>query len=128
MLTRKTILVTGAGGSIGSELANQICKFTPKKLILLDISEFFIYEVSRKLRAKFPDIKIVPIIADIKNPVRLSEVFSKNHIDNVYHAAAYKQVPLMETNAAEAVQTNINGTYTLARAAKKAGVQSFVMV
>ncbi len=128
MLTNKTILVTGAGGSIGSELANQICKFKPNKIILLDISEYFIYEIERKLKSKYPELEIIPIIADIRNPIRLSEVFNKHQIDNVYHAAAYKHVPLMESNAVEAILTNVNGTYTLAKAAKKAKVKRFVMV
>lgn len=128
MLTNKTIMVSGAGGSIGSELALQVSKFNPSKLIILDISEYLLYESDRKLRGKFPELEIIPIVADIKNEKRIYSILSKYNVDHIYHAAAYKQVPLMEENAVEAVDTNIMGTYVLAKAAKAAKVKRFVMV
>jgi FlaA1/EpsC-like NDP-sugar epimerase len=128
MLTDKTILVSGAGGSIGSELAGQVAKFNPRRMIILDVSEFLLYEINRKLTALFPDLDIVPIVADIKNRKRIAMVMHKYMPEIIYHAAAYKQVPLMETNHAEAFETNVLGTWNLAKVAKEAKVKRFVMV
>lgn len=128
LLTDKSILISGAGGSIGSELAHQVCKFKPQKLIILDISEFLLYEIDRKLKKAFPDINLIPIVANIKNEKRITSVLKKHSPDLIYHAAAYKQVPLMETNHIEAFETNIIGTYTLAKAAIDSNVKRFVMV
>lgn len=127
-LTNKTVLITGAGGSIGSELATQVARFNPSKLIVLDVCEFFLYEVERKLKKQFPTINIVPYVADVKNEPRLHSVFTKDKVDIIYHAAAYKQVPLMERNYQEAVLTNVQGTLILAKSALKYKVKRFVMV
>ncbi len=128
MLTDKTVLISGAGGSIGSELAEQVCKFKPNHLILLDISEYFLYEIDRQLKQKFSDISIIPIVADIRSTQRIRSLLKKYSPHIIYHAAAYKQVPLMETNHIEAYETNIMGTFNLAQEAISAKVERFVMV
>ncbi|MEW4328515.1 nucleoside-diphosphate sugar epimerase/dehydratase [Rossellomorea marisflavi] len=128
-LTGKTILVTGAGGSIGSEICRQISKFSPKKLLLLGHGENSIYGIDMELRTKFQtDIEIVPIIADIQDRNRIFEVMDLHSPDVVYHAAAHKHVPLMEYNPKEAVKNNVIGTKNVAEAADIFGVNTFVLV
>lgn len=125
----KTILVTGAGGSIGSELCRQIAKFTPKRLLLLGHGENSIYLIHRELVGKFNDkMEIVPLIADIQDKDLIFSLMSEYQPDVVYHAAAHKHVPLMEYNPHEAVKNNIFGTKNVAEAAKAARVEKFVMV
>ncbi|HFU4055637.1 TPA: polysaccharide biosynthesis protein [Streptococcus suis] len=125
----KTILVTGAGGSIGSELCRQIVKFSPKRLLLLGHGENSIYLIHRELSGKYQDkIEIVPLIADIQDRDLLFEIMTAYKPDIVYHAAAHKHVPLMEYNPHEAVKNNIFGTKNVAEAAKAARVEKFVMV
>ncbi|HFI0467162.1 TPA: polysaccharide biosynthesis protein [Streptococcus suis] len=125
----KTILVTGAGGSIGSELCRQIVKFSPKRLLLLGHGENSIYLIHRELSGKYQDkIEIVPLIADIQDRDLLFEIMTAYKPDLVYHAAAHKHVPLMEYNPHEAVKNNIFGTKNVAEAAKAARVEKFVMV
>ena len=129
LLTGKVVMVTGAGGSIGSELARQIAKFDPARLVLLDQNEYSLYSIEQEFLSaqKRPDI--APIIADVRNPARLQAVFSRFKPAVVFHAAAYKHVPLMENdNAWEAAQNNILGTLCLARAARDHGVEKFVLV
>lgn len=124
-----TVLVTGAGGSIGSEICRQVIKFAPKKLILLGHGENSIYLINQELRAmNLPNVQIIPVIADVQDGDYMYEVMEKHHPDIVYHAAAHKHVPLMEANPTEAVKNNIYGTYNVARAAKESGVDVFVMV
>nr|WP_068129426.1 nucleoside-diphosphate sugar epimerase/dehydratase [Nosocomiicoccus ampullae] len=128
-LTGKVVLITGAGGSIGSEICRQICKFGPERIILLGHGENSIYLIHRELTEQYGEaIDIVPIIADIKDKERMEKVMEKYKPFAVYHAAAHKHVPLMEYNPEEAVQNNIFGTKYTAEAAKKAGVRKFVMV
>ena len=128
-LTNKTILVTGAGGSIGSEICRQVCKFSPKRLILLGHGENSIYNIHMELsNRKFAKIEIIPVIADIMDPVRIFEVVSKYMPDVIYHAAAHKHVPLMEENPMEAVKNNIFGTKNVAEAADTFGVLYFVLI
>ena len=128
-LTNKTILVTGAGGSIGSEICRQVCKFSPKRLILLGHGENSIYNINMELRnGKFAQVEIISVIADIMDQVRIFEVVSKYMPDVIYHAAAHKHVPLMEENPMEAVKNNIFGTKNVAEAADTFGVLYFVMV
>ncbi|MBQ7556352.1 polysaccharide biosynthesis protein [bacterium] len=124
----KRVLVTGAGGSIGSEMCRQIALFKPEELILLELCEFNLYQIDRELRAKFPELKICPYIADIKNEARLDSIFSKHHPQIVFHAAAYKHVPIMELNPLEAVLNNVKGTYQIACAADKAGCEEFIQI
>ncbi|MHC8523490.1 polysaccharide biosynthesis protein [Rossellomorea sp. H39__3] len=128
-LTGKTILVTGAGGSIGSEICRQVSKFKPQKLILLGHGENSIYGIDMELRSKYKaDIEIVPIIADIQDRNRIFEVMEMHAPDVIYHAAAHKHVPLMEYNPKEAVKNNVIGTKNVAEAADTFGVKIFVLV
>lgn len=128
-LTNKTILVTGAGGSIGSEICRQVCKFNPKKIILLGHGENSIYLVHQELNKLYGNkIEFIPIIADVQNKSRLLEVMNKFRPYAVYHAAAHKHVPLMEYNPYEAVRNNILGTKNTAESAKVAEVSKFVMI
>jgi FlaA1/EpsC-like NDP-sugar epimerase len=128
MLSNKNILISGAAGSIGSELTKQILKFKPANLYLLDVSEYFLYELERKLTGYKLHTNIIPIIGDIRNKKRLEWIFSNYKVSSVYHAAAYKHVPLMEINPTEAIETNIFGTKNLAEAAIEGDVDTFVMV
>ncbi|EGP5316230.1 polysaccharide biosynthesis protein [Enterococcus faecium] len=129
-ITDKVILVTGAGGSIGSEICRQIIQFNPAKLLLLGHGENSIYLVDRELRTHHQNCptEIVPIIADIQDREKINEIMEQYHPDIVYHAAAHKHVPLMEYNPKEAVKNNIFGTKNVAEAAKAAKVKNFVMV
>ena len=129
-LTDKVILVTGAGGSIGSEICRQVMHFTPKKLILLGHGENSIYLIERELRQTFATktTKIIPVIADVQDRQRMMDVMSEHQPQIVYHAAAHKHVPLMEANPRESVKNNVYGTKNVAEAAKAAGVAKFVMV
>lgn len=125
----KTVLVTGAGGSIGSEICRQLMKFVPKRLLLLGHGENSIYLIHRELTEKYgSSVMVIPLIADIQDREVLVEIMSHYAPDVVYHAAAHKHVPLMEYNPKEAVKNNILGTKNVAEAAKAAGVEKFVMV
>ncbi len=129
-ITDKIILVTGAGGSIGSEITRQVIQFNPRQLILLGHGENSIYLIHRELSARFKErtTELVPIIADVQNREKIFEVMSKYQPDIVYHAAAHKHVPLMEFNPKEAVKNNVYGTKNVAEAAKAHAVEQFVMV
>nr|WP_156249414.1 nucleoside-diphosphate sugar epimerase/dehydratase [Enterococcus faecium] len=129
-ITDKVILVTGAGGSIGSEICRQIIQFNPAKLLLLGHGENSIYLIDRELRTHHQNCptEIIPIIADIQDREKINEIMEQYHPDIVYHAAAHKHVPLMEYNPKEAVKNNIFGTKNVAEAAKAAKVKNFVMV
>ncbi|AIY06299.1 caspsular polysaccharide biosynthesis protein [Planococcus sp. PAMC 21323] len=128
-LTSKTILVTGAGGSIGSEISRQIARFGPKKLLLLGHGENSIYLIDMELRQKIAlDTEIIPIIADVQDRARMMDIMNTYKPDVVYHAAAHKHVPLMESNPMEAVKNNVYGTKNVAEAAHMNGVGNFVMV
>lgn len=128
-LTGKNILVTGAGGSIGSEICRQVSKFKPKKLLLLGHGENSIYGIDMELRNKYKEeFEIIPIIADIQDRSRIFEVMESHSPDVVYHAAAHKHVPLMEYNPKEAVKNNVIGTKNVAEAADTFGVKTFVLV
>ncbi|WP_243881216.1 polysaccharide biosynthesis protein [Rummeliibacillus suwonensis] len=128
-LTGKIVLVTGAGGSIGSEICRQICKFQPKKLLLLGHGENSIYNIDMELRQAYQnEIELIPIIADIRDRDRIYGIIAQYVPDVVYHAAAHKHVPLMEFNATEAVKNNIFGTKNVAEAANTFGVGCFVMI
>lgn len=125
----KTILVTGAGGSIGSEICRQVSKFGPKRLILLGHGENSIYLIHQELKNRYTGkIEIVPIIADVQDREHIFELMKQYKPDLVYHAAAHKHVPLMEANPTEAIKNNVYGTKNVAEAAKNANVKSFVMI
>lgn len=128
-LTHKTVLVTGAGGSIGSEICRQVCKFQPERILLLGHGENSIYLIHQELTNMYKDnIEIIPIIADVQNGARIQEVMDMYTPYAVYHAAAHKHVPLMEYNPIEAFKNNVLGTRNVATAAKNVGVRKFVMV
>jgi len=127
-LKGKRVLVTGAGGSIGSELCRQIAKMSPTSLALLGKGENSIYEIDRELREKYKNLKIEPIIADVRDKERLNLIFAQVKPQVVFHAAAHKHVPLMESQPIEAVRNNVFGTKAVAEAADRAGVEAFVMI
>jgi len=127
-IRNRSVLVTGGAGSIGSELCRQIAAFQPRKLIALDQAESDLFRIDLELRAKFPAIPIVPEIADIRDPYRLRDVIRTHEVDSIFHAAAYKHVPMMEAHPLEAIRNNILGTVNLAQAAYQNGVGSFLMI
>ena len=128
-ITGRTILVTGAGGSIGSELCRQISMFQPKKIVLLGHGENSIYHIDMELKNRYKgSIDIVPVIADVQDRSRIMDVIDEHRPDVVYHAAAHKHVPLMEANAIEAVKNNIFGTKNVAEAAHLFHVKKFVLI
>lgn len=124
----KVILITGAAGSIGSELSRQTAKFSPNLLLLLDQDETGIFNISKELENNFPALKIQPLIADIRDKEKINEIFKKFQPEIVFHAAAYKHVPLMEENPDEAVKNNIFGTENLANASLEQGVEKFILI
>ncbi len=125
----KVVVVTGAGGSIGTELCHQIGRYFPSKLIAVDVSEHALYTLLEALRGWFPAMIVVPIVADVKHQARFTRLFSEHRPAAVFHAAAYKHVPLMESdNAWEALTNNALGTWTVASAAIESGVESFVLI
>ena len=129
LLAGKVVMVTGAGGSIGAELCRQISRFQPQRLIFFELSEFALYRLEQEFRDRFPAIQIVCAIGDVKNRPRVAQVLKEHAPSVLFHAAAYKHVPLMETeNAWEAVVNNALGTHCIATAAIAAGVEKFVMV
>lgn len=129
-ISEKVILVTGAGGSIGSEICRQVLAFSPKKLLLLGHGENSIYLIHRELSGdpSYNKTEIIPIIADIQDREKIFHIMKEHQPDIVFHAAAHKHVPLMEYNPREAVKNNIKGTKNVAEAAKEANVKNFVMV
>jgi FlaA1/EpsC-like NDP-sugar epimerase len=129
LLTGQVVMVTGAGGSIGSELCRQIAAFQPSMLVLYEMNEYAMYKVDEQLRELFPEIPVASVVGDIKNSRRVNQVMHQYSPALVFHAAAYKHVPLMEeANAWEAVRNNVLGTYVVARAAIDCGVKKFVFV
>jgi FlaA1/EpsC-like NDP-sugar epimerase len=124
----KVVLITGAGGSIGSELCRQVAHRGPRKLVLLGHGENSIYLIQQELCAKFPSLELVPVIADIRDKNRLCQVFEAHRPDVIFHAAAHKHVPLMELNLAEAVTNNISGTHHMLQAAEQFDVERFVLI
>jgi FlaA1/EpsC-like NDP-sugar epimerase len=129
LLRGRVVMVTGAGGSIGSELCRQILRFNPAQLVTFDISEYAMYRLTEELRERFPDLSVIPVIGDVKDSLLLDQIMSRYVPSIVYHAAAYKHVPLMEElNTWQAVRNNVLGTYRVARAAMRSGVNRFVLI
>lgn len=124
----KTILVTGGGGSIGSELCRQISLFNPKRLIIFDIYENNVYDIQNELKENFPDMNLTVLIGSVRDRKRLHEIFTKYKIDVVFHAAAHKHVPLMEDSPKEAIKNNVFGTLNLALEASESNIERFVMI
>ncbi len=124
----KTVLVTGGGGSIGSELCRQLAAHNPKRLIIVDIYENNAYDIQQELKSKFPKLDLVVLIASVRNEERIDQIFDEYRPDIVYHAAAHKHVPLMEDSPAEAIKNNAIGTYKTAYAAMVHGCERFVLI
>ena len=129
LLTGKVVMVTGAGGSIGSELCRQIARFAPARLALFEQSEFALYTIEQELKQAFPALDFVCLVGDVRDAARVDEVMRQHQPAVLFHAAAYKHVPLMEQhNAWQAIRNNVLGTWTVARAAQQNGVGKFVMI
>lgn len=129
LLADQVVMVSGAGGSIGSELARQIARYQPRLLILFELSEFALYQIEQEFSSHFADVPILCAIGDVKNRAVLDDLMQRHRPAVVFHAAAYKHVPLMEQqNAWQALQNNVLGTYTLASAAQTHGVAKFVLI
>ena len=128
MLNNKIVMVTGAGGSIGSELCIQIAKFSPRMIVLVDYCELFMYELEMKFKAAYPEVSFFPKILDVRNKEKVEAAFSEFKPQIVFHAAAYKHVPMMEYNPSEAIETNVLGTKIVAEASLHHKVKKFVMI
>jgi FlaA1/EpsC-like NDP-sugar epimerase len=129
LIENHVVMVTGAGGSIGSELCRQIAAFRPSLLVLFEISEFALYQMEQEFAQAFPTLRIACVVGDVKDEARLGAVMQRYVPAVVFHAAAYKHVPMMEnSNASEALRNNVLGTYTIAQACIKHGVEKFVLI
>lgn len=129
LLSNKIVMVTGAGGSIGSELCRQIARFAPLRLILFESSEFALYTIEQELNRSYPKLELLSIIGDVRDEKRVNEIMQQHQPKVLFHAAAYKHVPLMERhNAWQAIQNNVLGTWMIARAAQHWGIEKFVMI
>ena len=124
----KVVMVTGGGGSIGSELCRQIAAYEPKQLIIFDIYENNAYEIQQELKRHYPELNLEVLIGSVRNTHRMETIFATYHPDIVYHAAAHKHVPLMEDSPNEAIKNNVFGTYKTAKAASENGVKRFVLI
>ncbi len=129
LLTKQVVLVTGAGGSIGSEMCRQVARFAPAKLVLFEQNEFALYTLEQELQQIFPDLNFMCIVGDVRDAARVNEVLAQQQPRVLCHAAAYKHVPMMEQNNAwQAIRNNVLGTWTVARAAQQHGIEKFVMI
>jgi FlaA1/EpsC-like NDP-sugar epimerase len=129
LLEDQVVMVSGAGGSIGSELCRQIARYEPRLLVCLDLSEYALYRIEQEFAAAFPTLRAVYAVGDIRNGARLQHILTSYRPTVVFHAAAYKHVPLMENiNVNEALSNNVTGTYTLAKACKDVGIERFVLI
>lgn len=127
-ISGKIILVTGGGGSIGSELCRQLAIHNPKQLIILDIYENNAYAIEQELKIKYPTLNLIVLIASVRNTKRIHKIMEQYHPDVIYHAAAHKHVPLMENSPNEAIKNNVGGTYKMAMAAHMYGVKKFILI
>lgn len=128
MIEGKMILVTGAGGSIGSEICRQVAKYNPKSIVLADYCELFLYDLEMEFNSDFPTVHIIPKIVDVRDERKVNNLFLEHEPEIVFHAAAYKHVPLMEKNPIEAIGTNVVATRNVANAAKTYKTKKFVMI
>ncbi len=129
LLGGKAVMVTGAGGSIGAEMCRQIARFAPARLVLFEASEFALYTIEQELKQVFPALNFVCLVGDVRDAARVGEVMQQHRPSVLFHAAAYKHVPLMEQhNAWQAIRNNVLGTWTVARAAQQHGINKFVMI
>jgi FlaA1/EpsC-like NDP-sugar epimerase len=127
-ITSKVVLVTGAGGSIGSELARQIVKKKPQKLLLLELNEFALYKIYEELKPANENLKIIPLLINVQNQTKVNEIFKTFKVDTVYHAAAYKHVLLVEENISESIRNNVFATLAVTKAALSQSVENFVLI
>jgi FlaA1/EpsC-like NDP-sugar epimerase len=127
-ITSKVVLVTGAGGSIGSELARQIIKLNPQKLLLLELNEFALYKIYEELKIVNENLKIIPLLVNVQDQAKVNEIFKTFKVDTVYHAAAYKHVPLVEENISESIKNNVFATLAVTKAALFNSVENFVLI
>jgi FlaA1/EpsC-like NDP-sugar epimerase len=127
-ITSKVVLVTGAGGSIGSELARQITKLNPQKLLLLELNEFNLFKIYEELKIVNQNLKIIPLLVNVQDQTKVNEIFKTFKIDTVYHAAAYKHVPLVEENISESIKNNVFATLAVTKAALSQLVENFVLI
>ena len=127
-LTNKVILVTGGGGSIGSELCRQIAAHSPKLLVIFDVYENNAYDIEQELKHHFPNLNLLVLIGSVRDSAKINSIFEKYHPEIVFHAAAHKHVPLMETSPCEAIKNNVLGTYKTAYAAMTHGCKRFVLI
>jgi FlaA1/EpsC-like NDP-sugar epimerase len=127
-ITGRVVMITGGCGSIGSELSRQVARFNPRKLVILDQAESEMFMLAMELRVRFPSLQLVEEVGDICRFAMVEEVVARHSVEAVFHAAAYKHVPLMEDNPVEAAENNIIGTYNVAEAARRHGVRKFVMI
>lgn len=127
-LNDQTVLVTGAGGSIGSELCRQVCRFAPKRLVALDKAESPLYDIELELKSSFPQVQVVPVLADIQDPGQIEKAFDRHQPQTIFHAAAYKHVPMLELQPWKALDNNIMGTLNMVDLSEKFGVDRFVFV
>ena len=127
-ISGKNIVVTGAGGSIGSELSRQIARFNPTRLIMVDMGETELFNIDREIKEKYPNLSLLSVVGDIRDANKMKTLFKEYDIDAVFHAAAYKHVPMMETNPREAILNNIYGTKVLAEISAESGVKRFIFI
>lgn len=128
LIHNKVVLVTGGGGSIGSELCRQIMQFNPERLVIVDIYENNLYDIEQELKFNYPNNRISAIVASVRDKDRLNEIFEEFKPYLVFHAAAHKHVPLMETSPLEAIKNNVFGTYNVVNCADEYGVKRFVLI
>ena len=128
VVSGRSVMVTGAGGSIGSELCRQIAALGPKRIVLYEINEYALYRIEMELAERWPDLEVAAVLGSVLDEPRLKEVYRRFAVETVYHAAAYKHVPLVEQNPMEGVRNNVFGTFLAARAAAQCGVSDFLLV
>jgi UDP-N-acetylglucosamine 4,6-dehydratase len=127
-ITDKVVMVTGAGGSIGSELCRQIVQLQPKTLVLFELNEFGLYTIEKELKSHCDEISVISVLGSVQNQQRLEMIFKRFKVDTIYHTAAYKHVPLVEQNTGEGIRNNVFGTLSCAKAAISTGVETFVLI
>jgi FlaA1/EpsC-like NDP-sugar epimerase len=127
-ITNRTVMVTGAGGTIGSELCRQVARFRPRRLVLLGLDETSIFDIEQEMRAAFPQMRVAPVVADLRDRRRVQQVMEQTRPEVIFHAAAHKHVPLMEIQPPEAIRNNVEGLWGFLDIAQKMHVERFVFI